>query len=57
MLKTTTIVTVLPSPFPSSRKKYIPAWRPDVLVPIREITLCPTHHAKSWDESALAYLR
>ncbi len=51
MLKTTTIGTALPSPLPSSRKKYITAERPDVLVPIREITLSPTHHAKSVEQN------
>ena len=51
MLKTTTIGTALPSPLPSSRKQYITAGRPDVLVPIREITLSPTYHAKSVEQN------
>jgi phosphomethylpyrimidine synthase len=49
MTKTATTFAALPSPFPSSRKKYIPGSRGDLRVPIREISLSPTHHAK-WIE-------
>src|ERR1700723_2421400 len=38
-----------PSPFPSSRKKYIVGSRADLRVPIREILLSPTHHT-DWVE-------
>src|ERR1700733_8465362 len=38
-----------PSPFPSSRKKYIVGSRADLRVPIREILLSPTHHT-NWVE-------
>ncbi len=49
MLKTATRFTALPSPFPSSRKKYITGRRGDLRVPVREISLSPTHHSK-WVE-------
>jgi phosphomethylpyrimidine synthase len=49
MLKTAPTFTTFPSPFPSSRKKYITGRRADVRVPIREVSLSPTHHAK-WVE-------
>ena len=49
MLKTATAFTALPSPFPSSRKKYITGRRGDLRVPVREISLSPTHHSK-WVE-------
>lgn len=38
-----------PSPFPSSRKKYLTGGRRDLRVPVREISLSPTHHA-NWVE-------
>lgn len=38
-----------PSLFPSSRKKYVIGTREDVRVPIREISLAPTHHS-TWVE-------
>jgi phosphomethylpyrimidine synthase len=49
MLKTATRFTALPSPFPSSRKKYITGTRGDLRVPVREISLSPTHHS-NWVE-------
>jgi phosphomethylpyrimidine synthase len=49
MPKTTTTFAAPPSPFPSSRKKYITGRRGDLRVPIREISLSPTHHSK-WVE-------
>jgi phosphomethylpyrimidine synthase len=49
MLKTAKTFAAPPSPFPSSRKKYITGRRRDVRVPIREISLSPTHHSK-WVE-------
>jgi phosphomethylpyrimidine synthase len=49
MPKNATTFAALPSPFPSSRKKYITGRRSDIRVPIREITLSPTHHS-NWVE-------
>src|ERR1700677_3364608 len=49
MPKTTTTFAALPLPFPSSRKKYMTGGRGDIRVPIREISLAPTHHSK-WVE-------
>src|SRR5579863_5322390 len=36
--------SVPPSAFPSSRKTYITGRRGDLRVPVREISLSPTHH-------------
>jgi phosphomethylpyrimidine synthase len=49
MFKAATPFTALPLPFPSSRKKYITGGRGDLRVPVREISLSPTHHSK-WVE-------
>src|SRR6202167_5656080 len=49
MPKTATDFAAPPSPFPSSRKRYITGRRGDVRVPVREISLSPTHHSK-WVE-------
>jgi phosphomethylpyrimidine synthase len=49
MLKTATTFAAPPSTFPSSRKKYITGSRGDLRVPIREISLSPTHHS-NWVE-------
>jgi phosphomethylpyrimidine synthase len=51
MFKTATSLTALPSPFPSSRKQYITGKRGDLRVPIREISLSPTHHSKWVDQN------
>jgi phosphomethylpyrimidine synthase len=53
MLKTATTFATPPSPFPSSRKKYITGRRADVRVPIREISLSPTHHEKWVEQNPL----
>src|ERR1700729_724663 len=50
MSKTPTTFTAPPPPFLSSRKKYITGKRTDIRVPIREISLSPTHHS-GWVES------
>jgi phosphomethylpyrimidine synthase len=44
MPKTKISFTTLPPALPSSRKKYITGGRADIRVPIREISLSPTHH-------------
>jgi len=50
MSKTPTTFTAQLPPFLSSRKKYITGRRADIRVPIREISLSPTHHS-GWVES------
>jgi phosphomethylpyrimidine synthase len=50
MSKTPTTFTAPPPPFLSSRKEYITGKRTDIRVPIREISLSPTHHS-GWVES------
>ncbi|HYG59728.1 MAG TPA: phosphomethylpyrimidine synthase ThiC [Symbiobacteriaceae bacterium] len=40
------------NPFPGSRKKYVTGSRPDVLVPMREITLSPTSSRFGNEENA-----
>jgi len=51
MTKTASTFAAPPSPFPSSRKKYITGRRGDLRVPIREISLSPTHHANSVEQN------
>jgi phosphomethylpyrimidine synthase len=51
MPKTATTFTALPSPFPSSRKKYITGTRADLRVPVREIELSPTHHSSRAEQN------
>ncbi len=43
-------------PFPSSRKIYVTGSRPDLRVPMREVTLTPTHAADGVEENPPLYL-
>jgi phosphomethylpyrimidine synthase len=49
MPQTALTFTAPPLAFPASRKKYLTGPRGDVRVPVREVSLSPTHHSK-WVE-------
>ena len=49
--KTAKLSDEVTKPFPASKKIHVEGSRPDVLVPMREVTLTPTHTSQGIEEN------
>ena len=54
--KTAQLSDEVTRPFPSSRKVYTTGSRPDIRVPMREVTLSPTHTSQGLEENPPIYV-
>ncbi len=54
--KTAKLSDEVTKPFPASRKIYVEGSRPDIRVPMREVTLTPTHASDGVEENPPVYI-
>ena len=54
--QTTRLSDEVTKPFPNSRKVHVQGSRPDLQVPMREVTLTPTHSSRGGEENPPVYL-
>ncbi|MCU0835098.1 MAG: phosphomethylpyrimidine synthase ThiC, partial [Chromatiaceae bacterium] len=54
--RTTRLSDEVTQPFPSSRKVYVQGSRPDIRVPMREVTLTPTQTTSGIEENPPVYV-
>jgi phosphomethylpyrimidine synthase len=54
--KTARLSDAVTKPFPASRKIYVEGSRPDIRVPVREVTLTATHSSQGAEENPPIYL-
>ena len=54
--KTARLSDEVTKPFPASQKIYVEGSRPDIRVPMREVTLTPTHTSQGVEENPPVYI-